>query len=168
MDTEAKWESQIESGLRSNRLWTDRRRVRLRLISPAWPNSRWIWFGVWTDVRSEFQIRLTGWIRAKSCWLSFCITITQCSIRIDSCWISNRPTRQTITLNWPWLVTAELSEIGSNTCLIKKQHELQARSYGLKQHDVSSILPDCNNRKLTGLKTGWEHGVANSNIINSV
>jgi len=169
VDTEAKWGSQIESGLKSNRLWTDRWRVRLRLILPVWTNSRWIRFGVWTDVRAEFQIRLTGWIRAEIMLAFFLHHHNPMQHQNwDSCWISNRPTRQTITLNLSWLGHLELSEIGSSPCLIKKQHELQARSYGLKQHDVGSIWPDCNNRKLTGLKTGWEHGVANSTIKNSI
>lgn len=37
----------------------------------------------------------------------------------------------------------------------------------VKQHDVGSIWPEWDDRKLTGLKTGLEHGVANSTITNS-
>ena len=80
---------------------------------------------------AEFLNRCSGWIpnstdRLNSSWImlvSYLITMTQCSIRNQnwgSCWSSNRPTRQTITLNLSWLVTAELSEIGSSPCLIKK------------------------------------------------
>lgn len=62
----------------------------------------------------------------------------------------------------------KLSEIGSTPAWLKNSTNCRQDLVVVKQHDVSSILPDCNNRKLTGWKTGWEYGVANSTSINSV
>ena len=155
--------NQTESGLRSNRLFTDRRRVRLRLILPVWPNSIWC------------LNRCSGWIpnstyRLNSSWnhAGFLFASPWPNAASELKFVLNFKSTNTPNHHPEFVLTGLLLinclKSTRTPAWYKNSTTCRQDLVVVKQHLVGSILPDWDDRNSTGWKTGWEHSVANSTI----